>query len=157
MDEGWLKALGTMPHGIYVLTTRDDRRINGMIVSWVSQISHDPPLILVAVHPNRYSHSLIKKSKVFALHIISRRHTEYVTRFKGADPEAKFHSLKWTEGKTGCPILGECLGYVECVVKAEYAPGNHTLFVGEVVNGQMFSDDRAFSTLDYEGVYIGKT
>ena len=59
MDERWLQALGSMTYGIYVLTTHHEEKINGMIASWVSQISYDPPLVMVAVHPNRYSRQLI--------------------------------------------------------------------------------------------------
>ena len=36
-----------------------EEEVNGMIASWVSQISYDPRLIMAAVHPNRYSHQLI--------------------------------------------------------------------------------------------------
>jgi flavin reductase (DIM6/NTAB) family NADH-FMN oxidoreductase RutF len=59
MEKEWLAAFGKMSYGIYVLTTAFEGRINGMIASWVSQISYDPPLIMVAVHPNRFSHGLI--------------------------------------------------------------------------------------------------
>jgi flavin reductase (DIM6/NTAB) family NADH-FMN oxidoreductase RutF len=156
MDERWLQALGSMTHGIYVLTTHYGREMNGMIASWVSQVSYAPPLIMVAVHPNRYSHALIEKSNSFALHLLTRTQKDLVSRFKGPDPEAKFESLRWSRGETGCPVLQECIGYLDCVVKAKYVPGNHTLFIGQVLDGQMFSTDPPLTTLDYSGTYIGK-
>ena len=156
MDREWLEVLGNMTYGIYVLTTYHDRIINGMIASWVSQVSHDPAMVMVAVHPNRYSHQLIQKSDSFALHILQRNQRNLLDRFKGRDPEGKFTSLQWTKGKTGCPILKECLGYMECMVSASYTPGNHALFIGEIVDAKTFSREYPLSTLDYEGVYIGK-
>ena len=51
MKEDWVQALGKMTYGIYVLTTCDEDEVNGMIASWVSQVSYDPLLIMVAVHP----------------------------------------------------------------------------------------------------------
>ena len=72
MDKEWLSAFGKMTYGIYVLTTGSAGTINGMIASWVSQVSYDPPLISVAVHPNRYSHQLIEQSKCFALHVVAK-------------------------------------------------------------------------------------
>ena len=67
MKDAWIQALGKMTYGIYVLTTCDKEEINGMIASWVSQVSYDPLLITVGVHPNRYSHHLIEQSGRFAL------------------------------------------------------------------------------------------
>jgi flavin reductase (DIM6/NTAB) family NADH-FMN oxidoreductase RutF len=49
MEKEWLSAFGKMPYGIYLLTTASEDTINGMIASWVSQISYDPPLIFCTV------------------------------------------------------------------------------------------------------------
>ena len=156
MQEGWIKTLGKMTYGIYVLTSFYKNEVNGMIASWVSQISYEPLLVMAAVHPNRYSHQLIEKSGCFALHIIDRRQADFLSRFKGPDPKAKFSSIQWERGQTGCPILSECLAYLACRVKARCAPGNHTLFLGEVVDGQSFDSGTPFTSLDYKGVYLGK-
>jgi flavin reductase (DIM6/NTAB) family NADH-FMN oxidoreductase RutF len=155
MDERWMSTFGAMTYGIYVLTTFHEQSINGMIASWVSQVSYDPPLVMVAVHPNRYSHQLIGDSGCFALHILLRNQKDLLNRFKGIDPEAKFRSLQWSKGTTGCPILQDCLGYLECIVRDTHSPGNHTLFIGEVVDGQIFSHEDPLCTLDYEGIYTG--
>jgi len=156
MDERWLQALGRMTYGIYVLTTSHEEKINGMIASWVSQISYDPPLVMVAVHPNRYSHQLVRQSGHFALHLLSRSQKDFLGRFKGPDPEAKFASIPWERGKTGCPILKECLGYLECRVRETLTPGNHSVFIGDIVDAQIFSNEEPLTTLDYEGTYVGR-
>lgn len=156
MQQDWIKALGGMTYGIYVLTSSHQEEINGMIASWVSQISYDPLLVMAAVHPNRYSHQLIEKSGSFALHVVDRRQTEFLARFKGPDPKSKFAAVQWQRGQTGSPILRDCLAYLECKVRDRLAPGNHTLFVGQVVDARSFSDGTPFSTLDYSGVYLGK-
>jgi flavin reductase (DIM6/NTAB) family NADH-FMN oxidoreductase RutF len=155
MKNEWIQALGKMSYGIYVLTTHYKEEINGMIASWVSQISFDPLLIMVSVHPNRYSHHLIEQSGCFALHILDKEQTPFMSRFKGPEPGNKFLSLQWEKGKTGCPILKNCIAYLDCRLKTSYAPGNHTLFIGEVVDGQMFSNGVPLSTSDYDGVYLG--
>jgi len=155
MKNEWIQALGKMTYGIYVLTTRYKEEINGMIASWVSQISFDPLLIMVGVHPNRYSHHLIEQSGCFALHVLDKVQTPFMSRFKGPEPRNKFLSLQWEKGQTGCPILKNCIAYLDCRLKTSYAPGNHTLFIGEVVDGQMFSNGVPLSTLDYDGVYLG--
>lgn len=157
MNTEWQEVLGKMTYGIYVLTTSLKEEINGMIASWVSQVSYEPPLIMVAIHPNRYSHHMVKESGHFVLHLVGRSRSELLGRFKGPDPSAKFASIEWKRGKTGCPILEDCLAYLECDVQTTITPGNHTLFLGEVKEAQVLSDQEVpFTSLDYRGVYEGK-
>lgn len=156
MEKTWIQAFGKMTYGIYVLTTFYEDQINAMIASWVSQVSFDPPLMMVAIHPSRYSHRLIEKSRCFALQIPAKNQGEYLFRFKGPDPAAKFDGIQWTKGKTGCPILNHCVAYVECRVRDSYNPGNHTLFIGEVVDARLCLEGEPFSSLDYKGQYLGQ-
>jgi flavin reductase (DIM6/NTAB) family NADH-FMN oxidoreductase RutF len=156
MRDQWIKAFAKLTYGIYVLTSKADEAINGMIASWVSQVSYAPPLIMVAVHPNRYSHQLIEQGGGFVLHVISSSQADYLSRFKGSDTQAKFSSLNWTTGQSGCPILSKCLAYLDCELKTSYRPGNHTLFIGQVVDAAVFADEQAFGTWEYEGLYLGK-
>ena len=157
MKNEWIEALGTMTYGIYVLTSFHEEAINGMIASWVSQVSYDPLLIMVAVHPDRYSHKLITKSGCFALHVLAADQSNLMGRFKGPDAEAKFSSIQWQTGRTGCPLLNDCLAYFECRVTAEYTPGNHTIFLGEVLEARRAAGGNALCTRDYDGVYLGKS
>jgi flavin reductase (DIM6/NTAB) family NADH-FMN oxidoreductase RutF len=157
MEKKWIQALGKMTYGIYVLTTTYEDEINGMIASWVSQISYDPPLVMAAIHPHRYSHRLIEQSGSFALHILAQDQGEFLSRFKGDDPRLKFDGVRWEKSKTGCPILRDCIAFAECTVNAVYRPGNHTLYVGEIVDANCNSDDHPLTTLDYSGQYLGKS
>ena len=157
MKETILKNMAYITYGIYVLTTRFEDSINGMIASWVSQVSYEPPLFMVAIHPNRYSHELLTRSGYFALHIISREQKDLLTLFKGPGHKEKFKSISWENGMTGCPILADCIGCMECHVTQSLAPGNHTLFIAEVVNAIFKAEKTPLCTLDYEGCYLGKT
>lgn len=145
-----------MTYGIYVMTAGYENAINGMIASWVTQVSYSPFLIMAAVHPDRYTHNLIEKSGHFAVHILSKDQKGLLKRFKGPDPDKKFALIEWSYGKTGCPILKACVAHMECAVKEKMSPGNHTLFIGEVINTGFNREETPLSTLDYDGVYTGK-
>ncbi len=156
MNVQWLKALGKMTYGIYVLTACYKDQYNGMIASWVSQISYEPPMIMAALHPDRYSHHLVEKSSSFAVHIISREQNEYMERFKGKNPEKKFEGIAWEKGRTGVPILKDCIAFIECSVKEIIKPGNHSLFIGEVIDAGSNLEKQPFTTMDYNRIYTGK-
>jgi flavin reductase (DIM6/NTAB) family NADH-FMN oxidoreductase RutF len=156
MKDKWIPAIGCMTYGIYVLTASYEEKFNGMIASWVSQVSYEPLMIMVAVHPHRYTHRLIQKSGCFALHVLLDEQKNFLQRFKGPDPASKFQSLEWAKGHNGCPILKECSAYLECKVIHTYQPGNHTLFFGEVTDAAKVTDGESLHTGHYGGVYIGK-
>lgn len=157
MDKNWIAALSRMTHGIYVLTAAHGNRINGMIASWVAQVSYDPPLVMVAVHPNRYSHHLIEESAAFALHAIGKNQKEFLGRFKGPDAGAKFDSIQWQPRETGSPILEDCIAWLDCRVEHKLSPGNHTLFIGKVVAAGAKDGFGPLSTADCDSVYTGKS
>lgn len=156
METAWQQVLGKMTTGIYILTVSHKEEINGMIISWVSPISYQPPVVMVAIHPNRYSHHLVEESGHFAIHVLAQGQSDLIDNFRQSDPEAKFKSIRWYAGKTGCPVLSDCVAYMECEVKESIAPGNHTLFFGEIKQTQVVSIQAPMSTLDYSGIYLGK-
>ena len=155
-NSGWMDAVSRMTYGIYILTTFDSDGINGMIASWVSQVSYEPPMVMAAIHPNRRTHQMILESKKFALNIMAKDQKEYMKRFKDPDPKSKFSNISWKKGVTGCPIILDCVSFIECELRETFTPGNHTLFVGEIIRGGLLSDREVLCTLDYEGVYLGK-
>jgi flavin reductase (DIM6/NTAB) family NADH-FMN oxidoreductase RutF len=60
-------------------------------------------------------------------------------------------------GKTGSPIIKDCIAWFECEVVSSLAPGNHTLFIGKVVNAKVVSENSPMSTADYDGTYTGRS
>lgn len=157
MQPAWQTALSQMTYGIYVLTTQHDSIINGMIASWVSQVSHDPPLIMAALHPTRLSSSLMEQSGHFALHVIAKSQKDLINKFQAVDPSEKFADIDWQTGVSGCPVLKNCLAWFECRIEERYQPGNHCLFVGQVVHAGYSGKARPLCTYDYESVYTGRS
>ncbi len=51
----------------------------------------------------------------------------------------KFATLDYKIGHTGCPILTDCLGYMEFEVFAKVDTPTHTVVVAEVRNAEAFS------------------
>jgi len=45
----------------------------------------------------------------------------------------KFEDVEFYLGETGCPIICDSLGYVECKVVGAVEEGDHTVYVGEVI------------------------
>jgi flavin reductase (DIM6/NTAB) family NADH-FMN oxidoreductase RutF len=151
------QALQKFLYGVYLLTCSKGEEINGMPVSWVSQVSFDPQLIMVAIHKERYSHDMIKLSGTFALNFFRKDQKKLMDRFiqKGVDKRKKFDGILFDRGVTGAPLLSEALGFIECEVVSSYQPGDHTLFIGRIVNAGWYRDAPLLSSDDYSGSYSG--
>lgn len=137
---GHEKALGAIHSGVFVITTKDGERLNGMTAAWVMRASFDPPLVAVSVGHTRFSHGMIKNSGVFAVNVLSEGQAEVGKHFgfKTGRNTDKFAGVDCAPpSKTGAPILEGIAGYLDCRVVGSFETGDHTIFVGEVVASEV--------------------
>ncbi len=132
-------AFRSLVHGVYVVTTRCGDRVNGMTASWVSQVSLNPLLLMVSIAPSRYSHDLIKESGVFAINVLTSAQVDLGKRFGFASGRRvdKFAGLNYITAVTGSPILPQAQAYFDLNLAETHTAGDHTLFVGEVVEAKI--------------------
>jgi flavin reductase (DIM6/NTAB) family NADH-FMN oxidoreductase RutF len=133
------KAMSRFASGVTVVTTQYRGEKHGMTASSFCSVSLDPPLVLVCIAKHVRSHEFIKKSGVFAVNILGADQLDWGMRFAGLKPEIKdrFNGINYTSAVTCSPILPGTLGWVDCEVHQAYAGGDHTIFVGEVVAGDV--------------------
>jgi flavin reductase (DIM6/NTAB) family NADH-FMN oxidoreductase RutF len=152
-----IKALEKITYGLYILTTKRGKEINGMIASWVSQVSFSPPLVMAVIRRNRYSHKMVKESGVFALNVLGKDNSGLVSKFKLPTPDEKFKGIRWETKTTGAPIIGEAIAYMDCKLVNSIDTGDHTIFIGEIVDADTLKDSIPMTSLDYGKVYIGQS
>ncbi len=128
--------LRKIPHGLYICGVRDGEEFNGFTASWVMQASFEPPLVVNCVRRDSGSHEMIKKNGVFSLSVLEAGQKEVAAKFFKPKRHVgnKFDDVEFYPGaETGCPIISDSLGYVECKVVGTVEHGDHTVFVGEVI------------------------
>ncbi len=128
-------VLGQWPSGVTVVTTLVDGRWHGMTASSFSSVSLDPPLVSVCLAKALWTHGLIEGSGVFAVNILAKDQAPLGMLFAGQRPEVtdRFEGLAARSATTGAPVLADALGWLDCRVRHAYDGGDHTIFVGEVV------------------------
>jgi flavin reductase (DIM6/NTAB) family NADH-FMN oxidoreductase RutF len=129
-------VLRMIPYGLYVLTARGkDDAVAAAPENWVSQATFAPPLVVVGVKADSHAHALIKESRAFALNVLGKGQGPMAfTFFKPATREGQTVSgepFRW--GSTGAPVLERAPGFVECRLVESVERGDHSVFVGEVV------------------------
>jgi flavin reductase (DIM6/NTAB) family NADH-FMN oxidoreductase RutF len=141
------RVLWKMPSGLYVIGSTDKaERRNGMTLNWASQVSFEPKLLGISVEHGALTHELVSAGGVFSLNIIDREDRAIVRKFtKPVDVDLVAKTLNefpYLDGPaTGAPVLAQAVAYVECEVRQKVEVGNHTLFLGEVVNSAFLKDE----------------
>ncbi|MBI2844156.1 MAG: flavin reductase [Armatimonadetes bacterium] len=129
-------ALSTFNSGVYVVSAKRGQEINGLTCTWVMRVSLDPVLVAVSVGKTRYTYDLIKEGGAFAVSVLADGQ-EDIGRFfgsaSGRDTD-KFAFYPHEAKATGAPILSGCAAWLDCKLLHSYDAGDHTLFVGEVVD-----------------------
>ena len=130
-------ALRMIPYGLYVLTAEDaDGNVAAATVNWVTQASFQPPLVAVGVKADSGAHAVIKASRAFALNVLGKgQQTAAFAFFKPAVREGdRINGEAYRRGSTGAPLLQSVPAYVECRLTTTVEMGDHSVFVGEVVD-----------------------
>ncbi len=137
VKSGIVEAAKLVSHGVYVITTNHNARVNGMTAAWVGRASFEPPLVTVAIGKTRFSHDMIRDSGIFAVNVLgpdsipTGKHFGLVSGKK----TDKFTGIEFDVKATGAPILKDALAWLDCKVVSRHDAGDHTLFIGEVLEG----------------------
>jgi len=115
---------------------------NIVTVAWTGVACSDPPMITIALRPDRYSCELIRRYGDFVVNVPHREQLQAVDwcgTVSGRDVD-KFAAMGLTAraaARTAAPLIEECPVNLECEVRHQLRLGSHWLFVGEVLAVQV--------------------
>ena len=66
-----LTALFNIGYGLYVVTSNDGKKDNGLIVNTVTQVTNTPNRIAVAINKENYSHHIIKQTGIMNINCLT--------------------------------------------------------------------------------------
>jgi len=148
------RAFGKFTYGVYVVGAKHAGRVNALTCAWVMRVSFSPPMVAVAVGKTRYTHDMIKGSGAFSVNVLAEDQVELGRHFglKSGRQVDKFADVPYKEGVTGSPILEGVAAWLDCRLVHSYDAGDHTIFVGEVVDaGTSRKKPLIFDPKDYWG------
>ncbi len=128
-----LTALFNIGYGLYVVTSNDGKRDNGLIVNTVTQVTNVPNRIAVTINKDNYSHHIIKNSGKMNINCLSvDAPFEVFERFG-------FQSGRNTDKFAGCDVLRS---------------DNDLVFLSRFINSFMSLDVEQYVDLDTHGMFI---
>jgi flavin reductase (DIM6/NTAB) family NADH-FMN oxidoreductase RutF len=147
------RAMSRFATGVTLITTRLEGELHGMTANAVTSLSLDPMLALVCVDKTADTHDILARAGIFAVNILNREQWEISNRFakKEFDGAHGLDDIPHGFAVTGSPIIEGAIAYLDCRTTMEHHGGDHTIFIGEVLEAKEVSD--APPLLFYRGAY----
>jgi flavin reductase (DIM6/NTAB) family NADH-FMN oxidoreductase RutF len=133
------KTLRMFSNGVYIITARCGEEYGGATVTWVSQASFKPPLVMAAIRKESNVFRCMKDSGAAAIHIVARDQRDIAQRFFNPTTveDGRMNTEPFRNGQTLAPILQNIPAYIECKVRHVYdGVGDHAVVVLEVVEAE---------------------
>ncbi|MCY3644625.1 MAG: flavin reductase [Acidimicrobiaceae bacterium] len=147
-----------IPNALALIGSRSGDERNGMTASWITQLSMEPVLIGVGVDNTAVTHRLISEGGSFTVNLWNSDDTRVFVKFSkpAAYADGTLNGRPVREATTGAPVFTEAIAWMDCEVRHAIDLGTHTLFVGELVDGDINVDDaRSASMSDTRMKYGG--
>ena len=145
-------AMFKLSYGLFVLSSVEFGKDNGCIINTVMQITDDPKRIAVGVNKSNRTHEMIEATGTFNVSVLTESTPfEVFERFgfqSGRDAD-KFAGIpmvrtenwvRYLPEHTNAVLSGEVIQKIDC--------GTHTLFVADVTEAKVLSDEPSV-TYDY--------
>ena len=151
-------ALRAINYGLYVLTAADGGDVGAAGVNWLTQASFEPPLVVAAVKADSGTAAIVERTGAFAVNVLGEDQLDIGKAFfRSTTVEGdKVNGYRFEPGaETGAPILLDLAYWFEVRVTDTVAKGDHTIFVGEVVNAGVRDDSVTPMLLRSTGMNYG--
>lgn len=130
-------AMGQFASGVTVVTTHDNQTLIGITVSSFASLSLEPALVLVCIDNRGRSHDALAQTSTFAVNILAEDQ-ERIARVFASRTEDKFATVNYWLSPNQLPLLDGVVATVECRTINALPGGDHTIFIGEVIDIQTY-------------------
>jgi len=140
-------------HTVLVSCTANTNKPNIITLAWAMPASANPPLIAISIAPTRHSHTLIEASGEFTVNIPTLETLQAVYACgsltgRSFDKFKKTNLTPMPSKKIKAPAIRECIAHLECEVDGQFTTGDHTLFIGKIV--EAYADVGVFNEGGYD-------
>ena len=139
-------ALYNIGYGLYVLTANNNGKDNGCIINTVMQVTSNPLQIAIAVNKNNYTNEMIKNNRKFNISVLSEKADfEIFKRFgfqsgRNIDKFLGFNDTKRSPNGL-LYITKQTNAFFSAYVQQEIDLNSHTMFIGQLVESEILSDE----------------
>lgn len=139
------RVMRQLPYPVTIVTAADGSVQRGITIGSFTSVSLDPPLVSFNVEKEAQMHELLVKATHFSVHIPETSQTDLCTNFSIPDQSAaeQFDQLDYTYNSYGTPVLPDVVAAIHCKKYTSIEAGDHSIFIGEVLEIDLLKEDAA--------------
>ena len=132
-------ALGKIASGLYIATAADSGgNPVGMLCSFVEQAGFEPPMITIAIGPDRRLAKALVDGGKLGLNVLGKSNGGALLKpFVSSGDADPFAGLSLAQNQHGIPQLSGALAFLACELRNQMPAGDHTIYLCEVIDGGM--------------------
>ena len=138
---------------VMVSVTDGEGNDNIITVAWAGTVCTNPPMVSISVRPSRFSYDMLCKTKEFVLNLTTEElayATDYCGVRSGRDVD-KFANITAPADENAVPYLGwQTCSVLSAKVVSRQDLGTHTLFIAEVTDAKLLSNNPPLTYADYQ-------
>ena len=143
-DKNDLTALFKIGYGLYVVTSNDGKKDNGLIVNTVSQVTNTPNRVAVTINKDNYSHHVIKQTGIMNLNCLSTDAPFKVFEtfgFQSGRTADKFAEMKPLRSDNGLAFLPRYINSFMSLKVEQYVDlDTHGMFICTITEARVISN-----------------
>ena len=148
-----LEALFKIGYGLYVVTSNDGKRDNGIVVNAITQLTNTPNKIGVTINKDSYSHHVIKQTGVMNVNCLSVEAPFSVFEnfgFRSGRNADKFEGMTYLRSDNGLAFLDKYINSLISLKVEQYVDlGTHGMFICTVTEARVISDKETMTYTYY--------
>ncbi len=149
-----LTALFNIGYGLYVVTSNDGSKDNGLIVNTVSQVTNTPNRVAVTINKQNYSHHVIKQSGVMNVNCLDVSAPFSVFQnfgFQSGRTADKFAGIEELRSDNGLRFLPRYINSFMSLKVENYVDlGTHGMFICSVTEARVMGSRETMSYTYYQ-------
>lgn len=153
-DKNDLSALFNIGYGLYVVTSNDGKRDNGLIVNTVTQVTDAPNRVAVNINKQNYSHHVIKQTGIMNVNCLSTDAPFKIFEtfgFQSGRNVDKFDSIKPLRSSNGLAFLPRYINSFMSLKVEQYIDlDTHGMFICSVTEARVISDTETMTYNYYQ-------
>ncbi|NLE13060.1 MAG: flavodoxin [Clostridiales bacterium] len=149
-----MTALFKIGYGLYVVTSNDGKKDNGLIVNTVTQVTNTPNRIAVCINKQNYSHHIIKQTGVMNVNCLSVDAPFSVFQsfgFRSGRNVDKFDDIKVLRSDNGLVFLPQYINaFMSLKVERYVDLDTHGMFICSVTEARVISERETMTYTFYQ-------
>jgi flavin reductase len=117
---------------VSIITTENEGAPAGMTATAVCSLTADPPKLLICINKEATSYNPIRKTRRFAVNVLSADDVGTAQRFATGDMRSRFQAGCWNQLPSGTFALATALVTFDCSLCDDIPVETHSIFVGRV-------------------------